>query len=116
MIVLFCACDQRKLLPPFRTRQVHKMSIHRSRDSVDLRNRFVLGSALAFAGAIAVGACSGSPTTPPVIVNTPPTIESLTITGPRAEADSPIQVTATVKARRRALFERLDPGDPGRPE
>lgn len=34
--------------------------------------------------------------TPPVVTNTPPTIESVTI-GPRAEADQPIQITATVK-------------------
>ena len=44
-----------------------------------------------------VGACSGSPTvTPPVVTNTPSTIESVVI-GPRAEADVPIQVSATVK-------------------
>ncbi len=42
--------------------------------------------------------CSSSPTvTPPVVTNTPPTIESVALAGPRAEADQLIQVTAVVK-------------------
>jgi hypothetical protein len=45
---------------------------------------------------VVMGACGGSPTTPPT-VNTPPTIESLVIAGDRAEADQPIQINATVK-------------------
>ena len=56
--------------------------------------RFVLGSALA--AALAIGACGGSPVAPPVVNNTAPTIESVTIAAPRAEADREIQVTASV--------------------
>jgi hypothetical protein len=48
-------------------------------------------------GGLVAGACGGSPTvTPPVVTNTPPIIESLAI-GPRAEADVPTQIAATVK-------------------
>jgi hypothetical protein len=56
--------------------------------------RFALGSALA--AAFAIGACGGSPVAPPVVNNTAPTIESVTIAAPRAEADREIQVTASV--------------------
>ena len=39
-----------------------------------------------------------SPTvTPPIVTNTPPTIESIATSSPRAEADQVIQVTAVVK-------------------
>lgn len=63
-----------------------------------MRSRFALGSTLAVLVALVAGACSGSPTvTPPVVVNTAPTIESLVTASPRAEADVPIQVTAVVK-------------------
>jgi hypothetical protein len=57
--------------------------------------RFVLGGALA--GALALGACGDSPVAPPVVNNTAPTIESVTISTPRAEANREIQVTASVK-------------------
>ena len=71
-----------------------------------LRGRFTAASALAFAFSLAIGACSGSPTistvtppvvTPPVVVNTPPTITSVTIGATRAEAGQGVQVTASVK-------------------
>jgi hypothetical protein len=62
-----------------------------------MRKRFASGSSLAAVVAVVVfGAAGCSPTvTPPVVTNTPPTIESLAI-GPRAEADQPIQIAATV--------------------
>ena len=64
-----------------------------------MRSRVALARTLAAvvaAGGLVAGAC-GSPTvTPPVVTNTPPIIESLAI-GPRAEADVPIQIAATVK-------------------
>jgi hypothetical protein len=54
-------------------------------------------AAVVATGGLAAGACGGSPTvTPPVVTNTPPIVESLTI-GLRAEADQPIQIAATVK-------------------
>jgi hypothetical protein len=56
----------------------------------------VAASIIVAAVSVVMGACGGSPTTPPT-VNTPPTIESLVIAGDRAEADQPIQITATVK-------------------
>lgn len=60
-------------------------------------SRLGLRSALAAVVAFVGGAC-GSPTvTPPVVINTPPTIESLVTASPRAEADQLIQVTAVVK-------------------
>ena len=56
------------------------------------------GSQRARAAVSLVAACSGSPAVPPPVVNnTPPTIESVTIAGTRAEADQDIQVTASVK-------------------
>jgi len=59
--------------------------------------RVVLGSVW-IAAAIAGTSCKGStPVTPPTVNNTPPTIESLVMAGPRAEADRPIQATAVVK-------------------
>jgi hypothetical protein len=64
-----------------------------------MRNRHVLGSAFAatVGATIVAGAC-GSPTVPPpVVVNTPPIIDSLVIAGTRAEADQPIAVTAAVR-------------------
>jgi hypothetical protein len=65
-----------------------------------MRNRSALASTLAaiVVTGLAADACGGSPTaTPPVVVNTPPVIESLTIAAPRAEADIPIQVAAVIK-------------------
>jgi hypothetical protein len=62
-----------------------------------MRSRLSLGSLFAAAGAAAVAAACGSPTTPPVVINTPPIIDSLVVAGTRAEANQPIQVTATVK-------------------
>jgi hypothetical protein len=48
--------------------------------------------------AVCVNACGGSPVAPPpVVTNTPPTIESLTAASLRAEAGRPLQVTAVVK-------------------
>ena len=62
-----------------------------------MRSRLALGSTLAALVTLAMGAC-GSPTvTPPVVVNTPPTIESVVIASARTEADVPIQVAATVR-------------------
>jgi hypothetical protein len=64
-----------------------------------MRSRFYLTRALAsvvVTGGLVAGACGGSPSAPPPVVNTPPVIESLTI-APRAEADRPLQITATVK-------------------
>ena len=64
-----------------------------------MRSRFHLTGALAavVTGGLVAGACGGSPTvTPPPVTNTPPVIEALSI-GPRAEADQPIQIVATVK-------------------
>jgi hypothetical protein len=64
-----------------------------------MRNRHVLSSAFAATVGVTIvaGAC-GSPTVPPpVVINTPPIIDSLVIAGTRAEADQPIQVTAVVK-------------------
>jgi hypothetical protein len=52
--------------------------------------------AIVITGGLVAAACGGSPATPPPVVNTPPVIESLTI-APRAEADRPLQITATVK-------------------
>src|SRR5205085_3824043 len=46
---------------------------------------------------IAESACSSPTAAPPVITNTPPTIESLAMASDRAEADQPIQVSAVVK-------------------
>jgi len=61
------------------------------------RNRNLTRHALAAAVAILTTACGSDPVTPPPVTNTPPTIESLTTPGPRAEADSPIQLAAVVK-------------------
>jgi hypothetical protein len=48
--------------------------------------------------AVGLVACGkSSPAAPPVVNNMPPTIESVTSAGQRAEADQPIQVTAVVK-------------------
>lgn len=48
--------------------------------------------------AFTVAACTGSsPVAPPAVNNTPPVIESLAVAGQRAEADRPIQVTASVR-------------------
>jgi hypothetical protein len=60
--------------------------------------RFLAASGMAAAGALAVGACSSTPTAPPppVVNNTPPTIESVTISSDRAEAGQPLTVTAVV--------------------
>ena len=53
---------------------------------------------LAVVLAFGVSACSGSPTvTPPVVINTPPAIESLVAASTRVEAERPVQVTAVVK-------------------
>ena len=50
------------------------------------------------AATISAAACKGStPVTPPIVTNTPPTIESLVMGGARAEADRPVEVTAVVK-------------------
>jgi hypothetical protein len=58
--------------------------------------RFALATAIA--GAVAIGACGGSPVAPPSVVNnTAPTIESVTIASLRAEADREMQITASVK-------------------
>jgi hypothetical protein len=57
--------------------------------------RFALAAALA--GAVATSACGGSPVAPPVVNNTAPTIESVTIASSRAEANREIEVTASVK-------------------
>jgi hypothetical protein len=47
---------------------------------------------------VTLAGCGGSnPAAPPVVTNTPPTIESLTVAGTRAEADRDIQVTAVVR-------------------
>lgn len=62
-----------------------------------MRNRFASSATLAAVVALVAGACSSPTVAPPVVVNTPPTIESMVIAGVRAEADSPIQVSATVK-------------------
>jgi hypothetical protein len=59
-----------------------------------MRNRFASLAAVLAVVTSGAGACSPT-ATPPAVTNTPPTIESLTI-GPRAEADQPIQVAATV--------------------
>jgi hypothetical protein len=75
--------------------------------------RVVGGSAAAVALAVLIGGCSGgsmvpqpitptptpTPTPPPVptIVNTPPTIASVTPTSPRVEADQTVDVTVDVQ-------------------
>jgi hypothetical protein len=41
--------------------------------------------------------CSDAPTTPPAVVNTPPTIDLITVATERVEADRPVQVTAVVR-------------------
>jgi hypothetical protein len=69
-----------------------------------LRGRFAAASVLAVALSFAIGGC-GSPTVPttppvvvpPVVVNAPPTIDSVTIGTTRAEAGRDVQVTASVK-------------------
>jgi hypothetical protein len=62
-----------------------------------------LATVIAFGG-LGTAACGGSsPTTPPVVTNTAPIIESLAVASPRAEADLPIQVTAVVKDIESAL-------------
>ena len=64
-----------------------------------MRSPFTLTRALAaivVTGGLVAAACGGSPTVPPPVVNTPPVIESLTI-APRAEADRPVQIAATIK-------------------
>ena len=61
-----------------------------------MHHRLAVRRSLAAVGAFVAGAC-GSPTaSPPIVINMPPTIESVVI-GTRAEADQPIQVSATVK-------------------
>lgn len=63
-----------------------------------MQSRLNLRHALTLALAVGAGACSGSPiVTPPAVINTPPTVESLQMASPRAEADRPIQATAVVK-------------------
>lgn len=65
-----------------------------------MRNGIASGSTLApviIGAAFVVGACSSPPAAPPVVVNTPPTIDSVVIASTRAEADVPIQVSATVR-------------------
>ena len=59
-----------------------------------MRSR-VAASTIVATATVVVAAC-GSPTAPPLTVNTPPTIESIAI-GARAESDKAIQITATVK-------------------
>jgi hypothetical protein len=54
-----------------------------------------LAAVVAVGGLIAPGCGGSSPVTPPVVTNTPPFIESLAM-GPRAEADQPLQVAATL--------------------
>ena len=50
------------------------------------------------AAAIGAAACKGATQpAPPIVNNTAPTIESIAMAGPRAEADRPIQVTAVVR-------------------
>jgi hypothetical protein len=60
-----------------------------------MKVRFALAALLA--GAVAISACGGSPVAPPVVSNTAPTIESITIASSRAEANRDIEVTASVK-------------------
>ena len=73
-----------------------------------MRSRLALAGTLAAVvatGGLVAGACGGSPTvTPPVVTNTPPVIESLAIS-PRAEADRPIQIAATVKDAETSLSQ-----------
>jgi hypothetical protein len=59
--------------------------------------RFRIAIAAAVSGALAAGACGGSPTTPPVVNNSVPVIEALATAGNRAEADRELQITATVR-------------------
>ena len=61
-----------------------------------MRSRLALGSTLAALVTLAVGACGSPIVPPPIVVNTPPTIDSVAIASTRAEADLPIQVSATV--------------------
>jgi len=63
-----------------------------------MQNRFSSVVAIAALTAL-VSACSDSPTAPPppATVNTPPTIDSITIATDRVEADRPVQVTAVVR-------------------
>jgi hypothetical protein len=65
-----------------------------------LAGRFAGACAAALALSFAIAACGSSPTapsTPPVVVNTPPVIDSVTVSSARAEADQSIQVSASVK-------------------
>jgi hypothetical protein len=62
-----------------------------------MRIRLASLCSLATAAAFVVGACSSPPAAPPVVVNTPPTIDSVVIANTRAEADVPIQVSATIR-------------------
>jgi hypothetical protein len=65
-----------------------------------MQSRLASGRPLAVVMAVVafvMGACSSPTVAPPVVVNIPPTIESVVVAGTRAEADSPIQVSATVK-------------------
>ena len=63
-----------------------------------MHNRLVSVFALAALAAV-LSSCSDSPTVAPpaVVVNTPPTIESLALASDRAEANRPLQVTAVLK-------------------
>ena len=60
--------------------------------------RFARAGAAALAMSFAIAACGSSTApTPSVVVNTPPVIDSVTVSSTRAEADQSIQVTASVK-------------------
>lgn len=66
--------------------------------------RRVIASVSAIVLAAGFAACGGSPSTPtptppppPVVINTPPTIQSVTAGAVRVEADTEVQLTATVQ-------------------
>src|SRR5436190_18739935 len=67
------------------------------RHSASSCHRIAAATALATAITFGVSGCGGSPTTPPAVTNTPPTIDSLVVAGTRVEADQPIAITATVR-------------------
>jgi hypothetical protein len=71
--------------------QGHRGTISKSQQ---FESRSALFAVIVFA--VTVSACSSPTATPPAVINTPPTIQSLTIASDRAEADRPIQVTAII--------------------
>ncbi|HVH28920.1 MAG TPA: hypothetical protein VM818_19300 [Vicinamibacterales bacterium] len=63
-----------------------------------MHKRVIAGGLLTLAALAVIGCGDSDPVSPPVVVNnTPPTIESLALSGTHAEAGQGIQVTASVK-------------------